>query len=382
MKYSFKTISKYAIKPKFGNSLFTMNDFINKVKWEGYPENLEQVDEYSNWEILGVCELNRNLKELTFGDENKNYYMYFITNTNRSKLFISIHISHPILWYEIGEVNEIEKIINYYNPHSYENNLDEIVAYVGSAESLELSLLDFENLILSSPFTELLMWGNLYQDFPFRKEYERLDISSKEHMIYFNQAMRQDPENFEEINVLTKFSKSKIKIIYDQNLFFIKLSYRPIKTSQIKIFEKDYNNIPIDIVNLIYNLDFFTKDSILKVSNLSSYHLYIATKLFENEIDLLNKLLEVSQENLDSLVNEDLNKLILNLKVKTEIDRVFENNDKFISYIILELENKNNIRGIIKKLKKKMKKLDFKEKTILENITSLINVAKLEHLQD
>jgi hypothetical protein len=224
------------------------------------------------------------------------------------------------------------------------------------------------------------LWGNLYQDFPFRKKYDCLDISSKEHMIYYNQSLCQDPNNFEEINVRTKFSKSKVKIIHDQNLFYIKLSYPPIKTLQNSNLKKGYNtNIPTDIISLIYNLEFLTKDTILKVPKLLSYHLYIATKLFDDESQLLKMLLEVSQDNLDDLVSDDLNKLILNLKVKIEINRVFENNDKFTTYIILELENENEIKGIIKKLKKKMRNLNFKDTQILQNITSLIKVAKLEY---
>lgn len=354
---------------------FKMNDYINYVKsTDIYSEFNNKInvnlDEYTNYKILGICSLvNNNLKMITMDPTE---FMFLLTDQHYKLLFISIGKCHPLFWYKFTNkktfINNFDVIYEAYNPIQYTINFsNKISGFIGNEEILSLNIHDIENHFILNKYTDKLIWGSKWDDYPFRSEYTKKNVSHIDNIIHTGQAMRQNGDCEYSVSVRTNYSKSIITIYYYDDAFIVELKYNEIETKQIEsinnTFGRKYKtNIPIDVIMTLINFPFVTHMDILNMKPLSIFHFYVIT-LLVNEIKLFDDILP----QLNNMVNDksdydDITKEYMK-------DFIKKNN----SYkLLLQIINENDICGIIDGTKEG-------EITELNNIDKVINDIMIKY---
>tara|TARA_Y100000780_G_C13673205_1_gene413232 strand:+ start:312 stop:1517 length:1206 start_codon:yes stop_codon:yes gene_type:complete len=353
------------------------NEEINNEEINNEEINNEEINnkeiKISECKIIGFYEINKNLNYLTYGFEDKIFYAYLILY--QKQYYLSINVTQPKLWYLIKTIEEIKILLDSYNPESYMSKLtNTITGYINMNNDPN----DFENYLLTSNNTEILIWGNNYNDYPFRKIYSRLDISKKEHIVYVTKAQKQLQSNPYEINVRTLFSKSKINVIFDEklkyNLVKIVIKYNPIKIKNNNLVELGYcETLPVDVINTLINLNekFYNELNIKKELEQSNdkINLYIACQIYKSDLTKLNKLkISNTSKNLE-LINEH----IQNIKIK----KIF-NSDQILRQIVKLKINKINSIDKIYTYLINSNTIDF---DIDENIEHKIKIQIKENIE-
>jgi len=178
-------------------------DYLNKTRQNFIDYNID------SYEITGYIIIGKFLQTKTFGYKDCQFYAYVIKNKESTELCISISKMNPNLWYrfkEYKECRDIPNILEIYTPESY--HLEYTKSHkgcMGSESILQMTVTDLETYILIHPFTEILLWGPVWDDFPFRDNYENENINKEQHMVYSIHAMKQTSEIYT-FSVKTLFS--------------------------------------------------------------------------------------------------------------------------------------------------------------------------------
>lgn len=190
--------------------------------------------------------------------------IYILTDMD-NYLYLSLGLSHPILWYSIrvfgrkindSIINEIQDIIDLYDTPDDQNNLSyDSYDYVllGNINKLKKGINDIELELLKSNTVETLMWGSNYSEYPYDRQVV-FNSSGKEKIKYVTNALQQKTNHYI-INCRTISSKSHIKIIQYQKFINIQIKYKAVNTSLSiiddinKTYDKNYpDDLPLDVI--------------------------------------------------------------------------------------------------------------------------------------
>ena len=312
-------------------------EYINSIDiYNDITTNLNiNIKEYKDYEIIGFCEINKNLRFVGDFDE----HMYLITDSSKKKLYISIGKCHPIFWYLIKSESEFtdnfDNIYETYNQEGYHlHHTKKIRAFMGTNELLSLDVFDIETHLLLHKYSEKLLWGSKWKDFPYRNNYLVENVSQFDSNIFTSHAMQQDyKENTYNISVRSKYSKSVITFYYHEDAYIVEIKYNPLHTNQIMNINKDFNrsydnDIPIDVVLMLFNFPFIKFKDIIEMKPFLNFHFYIINLLISDDKELLKtigpelqKLLNDQPDIEDNLKKEiiDFIKYTKDIKVIEEI---------------------------------------------------------------
>lgn len=297
-----------------------MEDYINFVKsiniYERTNDSNEiKIDNYLDHKIIGFCEIKNN-------KYNSNYslnYLYIIRDNEKKSLYVSIEKCHPIFWYKFltkqDFFDNFDLIYDLYNRTNSPNELNgNISCFIGSNDILNLDIHDIENHFLVNGYSEKLIWGSKWSDYPFRDELTKREISHLEGILFIGQSMRQNSDDIYSVSVCSLFSKSIITICDYGDAFIMNIKYDKIDSPQIenlnKMYGRKYNlNIPIDVIILLLNFPFITYSDIMNMDQLTPYHFYVLSLLVESEdslnIILSNLKINIENNSLDKETKED-----------------------------------------------------------------------------
>jgi len=268
---------------------------------------------YKKMKIVGICEMNKYLK---FINDTYDDLMYFIKDEN-DKIYISIGRCHPIFWYKYNK-NNFDKLYNLYNQKKYpiDFNENQINAFLGNQDMLNLNIHELENHFLIHKYSEKLIWGSKWDDYPFRECFMSSYVSHIDSIIYTGQSMRQINNDYYTVSVRTNYSKSIITISNFSDAYIINIKYNPIINKKIdeinKIFTRNYkNDIPMDVILLLFNFPFITSQTIINMEPFTEFHFYLLS-LMISETNELKKILN-SKKN----ISEDIKKQMLAYLEKT-----------------------------------------------------------------
>lgn len=159
---------------------FKMIDYINYIKstniYNEFNDKINiKLDEYINYKILGICNMNNNLKIITMDPTE---FIFLITDKYYKLLYITIGKCHPLFWYKFTTkktfMDNFDTIYEIYNPIQYiiefPNNIN---SFIGNEEILSLNVHDIENHLILNKYTDKLIWGSNWIDHPFRNEYSK-----------------------------------------------------------------------------------------------------------------------------------------------------------------------------------------------------------------
>lgn len=244
------------------NNIFRMDNIIATETYINlaYPLFLFDIMNMDNdFNIIGYTEINKKLKKNTYGKTRCEFYLYLLEKGD--VLYASISITHSLLWYKINDMEnyiDLINIINGYNPELLPYDFtNKINALLGSDDNIDGQLmLDFQNNMIVNKYTELLLWGTLWKDHPFRNDYDD-EIRKEEHIIYYAQAMRNN-DNQNGFNVRTLFTKSILTFENIDNIIGVTIKYNPIENNNIEILNNLLNklypkDLPIDVLCSLIN---------------------------------------------------------------------------------------------------------------------------------
>lgn len=307
----------------------TMDDFINYVDSIDIFLDITETSkintkDYKTYKIIGLCQMNKNLRFV--GDLHEN--LYLITDPDQKVIYLSIGQTHPIFWYKV--TSEEEFLINFnqiyetYNQKGYHlNHKSKVRAFMGTNAMLSLENFDIENHFLLHKYSEKLLWGSKWADYPYRTNYLTEEVSSFDSVVYTGHALQQDYRvDTYSVSVRSKYSKSIITIYFHEDAYIVEIKYDPIKTPQInqvnEMFGRFYKeDIPLDVILLLFNFPFIQYQNIFDMKPFLYFHFYIINLLISDDRTMLKEvepflknLLESSESTFDDDLKNEINDFI------------------------------------------------------------------------
>ena len=356
--------------------------FGNNSTYEVIYENLEDVPNYIStlkFNEIRIIKLNNQDK-----NENNSEYIYVI-------YLFDLDIPYKIYNFE---KDFFESIQNIYYQHTL-NYSNQIKRFSGILSQIELTEEDLEKLVVKNKYLEVYYWGSFYDKYPFEdiytKKFTRYQINKMN--IY---ALKQYDDDIFEINVLTKYSKSKVTFRFYDNGFFIQASYNPINNLELKKFFKltQYlpHDIPTDLYLCISKFHLLDYINVLELKPLTINHFKYSSFLIDNLNlnDIHNYFnyidtIELSDDKLINYKNDLINLLTLNniikninskdiLNILEEDTNYDDKKEKIKKYIIDYFDNYKDNNILYDKLKIiKENKNDFYKLHINNLISKFIN---------
>jgi hypothetical protein len=332
-----------------------MNQIITLIKEKTYyRNNIDLIDEHKLNNPIALIKLKKNIKIPMVKEQND--IIHIIHNNELNIIYICISFSHPLLWYSFNETESeniiqiLNKIITVYNPIEYHETYEkQISGFIGNEKMIGLSENDLmENLVIGE-WNELFTWGPLWNDHPFRETLLNELLSEFQYSKINIYAMQQ-LNDFITINVKTQLSKSLVKFVIYDGLFCVYINYNPILNLNINKLNKlnnTYypNDLPIDVIQLLFDFQFMTHNTILQLRPLTSINFIIANLLAKNDINKVNDIMiELKQIINDSVdENDEVVNEMANDMYKTYATNIVLNK-------ILTDENLGKDKDIIKQL--------------------------------
>lgn len=317
----------------------------------------------------------------------------FKDNLHSNKFIYVVYVCNLEIPYKLDDFNEnfFINIKNIYcnNLTNYTNRLKR---FSGINTKLNITKDNLEKKLIKNKYLELYYWGSYFEQYPFdinKRKYSNYEINKMN--IY---ALRQYNDNNDvfEINVLTKYSKSKIKFVIFENILFIELNYNSINNNELEKFYKSTQNIPynlpIDLYMALSEFDLLDYNDIFNLKPITMNHFKYSSLLLSNTIEienyfkLLNNLNLESKELIkyrDEMINLIiLNNIIYNINSQEIINIINESNnnkedskEKILDYLLNyfnDYKSKNNT------LTKELIKLEEHNNDFLNlHIDNLIN---------
>jgi len=400
-------------------------DNYNKIEW--LYNNTEYVKEFIE-HLKGVeNEKDKDFKDKiykTLDDSNKNIiigrrrfenlmpienikddvYIYLITDNKYTKLYISIDKTFPFFWYKYNTKKEFIDKFDYlcllYDEPNYNLSFQgKMRGFIGTEKMLSVDFDGVAKLLIENRFTDGLVWGSVWKDYPFRNLYLTNNISKHEHMIYTEQAMKQLTNEMMHLNTRTRFSKSIVTLENHNGAFIISVQYKKTPVPQIQevnnILEKKYNlDIPIDVIQTIASLPFTTHLELLYSEPISAHNIILAT-FITNDSDMYKEILPILIKLSPLCHNEEkeiadffIEKIQANLQFYSLLkeqevdDYVFEQIYDLMNNVEKFKEIKDNIYNLLSKKLCSIKPSDAKIKDYLSRLMfNSLNRARFR-LQD
>lgn len=351
-------------------------------------KNVSVSEPKQDYIIVGRFEINSCLKV----DTESKHYGFLITDPEYKTINVSIGYTDPVFWYTFDNrkdfFNSFNVIYDSYNPKEYLVEYPNCTRGFGGSESvLKATIDDVERYIITNHNTEILIWGSMWKDHPFRNEYSG-EVSRLDNIMMIDTSMKQINSHTYHINVRSKYSKSIITVEYYDGVYVINVKYTPVLPEQTehisninKVLERYFpTDIPVDVVMAMSGLVFITADELIKLDDISDNN-FISALLVAN----CSKLYDDVVDEIDKLVEQTDSKTVKNMcifykdifKVNSKLDTILT--DKEVEKCIFENiddinNNKKNtdtaVNCIIVKIKEVYtdldsdiwKKLDFTKK--------------------
>lgn len=270
-------------------------------------------ESYKTMKIVGICEMNKYLKFEKEGCED----LMYILKDDKGKKYISIGRCHPIFWYKY-DTKRFSDIYNIYNQESYSTdfNGNQQSAFIGNEEMLGLTIHELENHLIFHKYSEKLIWGSKWDDYPFRDCFMNNSVSYIDSIIYTGQSMRQISDDYYTVSVRTNYSKSIITINNFPDAYIINIKYNPIINHRIdninKLITRNYkSDLPMDIIILLLNFPFMTSNTINHTKPFTEFNFYLLSLLIPEQSEL-KQLLEAKKD-----IDKDLKNKMLAYFEKT-----------------------------------------------------------------
>lgn len=360
--YSIEDLKKYLIK----------NDILHTQK---------ELEDLSNYRIFGYLELNTHLKKVTAGYTKSKFFLFIIVKKDHKECCLSVSKFSPTLWFRTTNKTKLKKLldqINYvYNPHVYNINFTKCKSFFGGTMgSLEMDLVELESMMIVNNNTELLTWGSVWNDYPFRHIFNN-NLSKYDKNSISVQASRQHPDFPHQVNVRTLLSKSQIRVENYNGSYVVTIWYNPIENKNIdklnKKLKKNYpNDLPLDLLMVITSFEYYDYLSILKTKNKTPLNYFMANLLINTEQEKEELITYLENDN-----NDDAKFFLAKLQTKSEIKKTFidESFEEFVLKIMSELNEKNNKlkEEVARRLQNKFKKLDINNQFVKKEIDYLVS---------
>jgi hypothetical protein len=337
------------------NEIYDMNQIITLIKEKTYyRNNIELIDEYKLNNPIALIKLKKNIKIPMVKEQND--IIHIIHNNELNIIYICVSFSHPYLWYSFNEIDSddiiqlLNKIINMYNPIEYPELYEkQISGFIGNEKMIGMTENDLmENLVIGE-WNELFTWGPLWDDHPFRETLLNELLSEFQYSKINIYAMQQ-VNDFITINVKTQLSKSLVKFVIYDGLFCVYINYNPIENLNINKLNKLNNthypiDLPIDIIQLLFDFQFMTHNTILQLRPLTSVNFIIANLLAKNDINKVNDIMIELKQIINESVDE--NNEIIN-EMANDMYKTYATN--IVLNKILNDENLGKEKNVIKQL--------------------------------
>lgn len=327
-----------------------LSEFQRYVVSHSLPNPSEYLWDHTDYKLVARIPMKNTIN--TFGSE-MGEYSYLIEKKNKSTLYLSIGMSHPMLWYNVeNELDRIDTIVDFYDRLESDKNNRRIMAYGGDIIDMKIDANNIIDYILTNKATELLIWGSAYPDFPFRAQYNKEGFTSNQHIVFSTRAMRQQ-DGFVSISVQTLFSKSVIKYEIFDRFLIIDVSYPSISyldhSKLTSLLHKDItSDMPIDLVEALLGLPFISAKTLLSVDDLSVSNIQMASIFavtLDDKEEIKTQLTFLSKQN-SVKKNKQLKKIInescCNLELGICLNKYLGKKD-FVDY--LEEISKNKIQS-------------------------------------
>ena len=312
-------------------------EILKKIFGEKKYKVIEKELDIKNYILTISFDDIRILKFKNESNDNNNIYIIYIYNLD--------------IPYKLNNLDEtyLTKIKNiYYNNKN--NNNTKIKRFSGILKQINMTKDDLEKIIVKNKYLEKYYWGSYFDKYPFddiyEKKYSRYQINNMN--IY---ALRQyDDDDIFEINVLTRYSKSKITFKIYEEALLIELNYNDaIHNPELNKFYTSTQlipcNIPIDLYLALQEFHLLDYYNIFELKPITVNHLKYSSLLLDN-IDI------VEIENYFKLLND--------LNLETEELKTYRSD--LINLITLNNIIKNiNSQDILNIIEESIKECDNKE---------------------
>jgi hypothetical protein len=251
------------------------------LKWSGLP-SIDDFTQYIDFiKTDTMCKLNSvdtcNCKIVGYLEQKFPKYSPYpsphkLCNTNiyiltdgLDYIYISLGLSHPVLWYSIAIDDNILSIINIQLIRHILNQYDvkDKIEYsgvdyilVGNTHTISESIGEVGLGLLKSGLMEVFTWGSQYKLYPYDRE-TVYSLSSKEKINIITDSLKQKANDYT-ICYRTIYSKSQIKIYQYGDFINIQIRYNPVKIEHpiVNILNENQNcyypqNLPLDVVMLL-----------------------------------------------------------------------------------------------------------------------------------
>lgn len=315
---------------------------------------------YNNFKIVGTCSFMHDHLE----------GIYLISDPDYKSVYVTIGRCHPIFWYKYVTrkdfFDNFDIIYDTYMKSDLNFNFEKSIRVcIGNSDILSIDIHDIENNLLMQKYTDKLIYGSLWQDHPFRNEYNSKVVNAINSIIFTGQAMRQENLTYS-VSVRTQYSKSLITIYDFDETFILEIKYNPIDTKQLnninEIIDRNYHtDIPIDVIMSLVIFPFLSHMDIIKMRPLIPYHLYLldiivthnGNLMVELEPELKSILKNKLNDQFESIVYESIEslleiidnyKIFLTIIASDDIKEIIDNlnDDDDLDNLVDTLQHKYN----------------------------------------
>ncbi|AYV77024.1 MAG: hypothetical protein Barrevirus8_10 [Barrevirus sp.] len=355
----------------------TDKELINKYK--------ATITEYKDFKIIGYCLTN-----------SSDYleYIYLLSDPEYKTLFISVGRCHPIFWYKFTTKKDfMNKFDDIYDTYSQKDLDDTFIiskrVFIGNADIMNNNIHDIENNFLTQKYTDKLLYGSLWEDYPFREEVANKMMNPMNALVLSGQAMRQKKEHSllegegEEgeggegkdtdmtdcpysVSVRTLFSKSLVTVYDYHGTYILHMYYNPITglekqiTKVNSVIGADFDtDLPLDLLMTVLTYPLFTHHHIIQMKPLHPYQMYLLQLLIDKNGEIMVEL------------EDEARTLLKNKKVDKFDDIIYD----CLNYLLQGATTYKLFLKIIrsddmKKILKENKKNDEKEDTYFDNLAN------------
>lgn len=338
---------------------FSTSDYYEFIK-KNYQELKEDSDLINKLNIIGYIELNIH---------DRCIYLF----TYKEHVYASVDKCPILFWYKLNKSIDISKIYEHYNGKEQCTSKC-IRSFIGTEDMLNIDIDDIENHFIINRYSDSLMWGSNWTDYPFRQHLCDNIISTNEAKIIHAQALSQLDDEEYNVSIKTRYSRSIVTIEDHDGAFILNIKYNPIsKTSQIKNINKELKrnykgDMPIDIILLIINFPFISHTDLLTLKPLTCYN-FIISQLVANTKEMYNELIPIiekintDEENTD--IGDMASSYLRNIKVNRLLNKIM-NDPKTQEFI-----DENPI-DLAKEYIMDMAKKEVDEEDMIEYISEII----------
>lgn len=203
-------------------------------------------------------------------------------------VYISVGFSHRALWVktDVLESTLSDMILTYSRG---KEPTSDIRGIIGDKNTLDMTLDQIQNTLMSERSNEVLVWGSKWDDHPFR-ELLMKGVSEEDYFVLNARAMEQS-DNYRSISVKTVYSGSIIEVTDYNGIYIVRVKYVPTQHNSTnianKVYDKEYpDDFPVDLQQVLIPYLFLPYSKLLDVDQIKSDNILIAYLLSMESRDL------------------------------------------------------------------------------------------------